>query len=85
MDVDVKKLDYKIMVDMCSHILLNDFNSKDRVLFEINHWSCMKLYVSEDIKFQCLHVTYHISLHGFKNGCLLVIFLDTIKLKSIKP
>ncbi|KDP30225.1 hypothetical protein JCGZ_17007 [Jatropha curcas] len=49
---------------------------------EANPGSFVKLCIGDDNKFQRLFVSFHASIHGFKNGCRPLVFLDSTALKS---
>ncbi|XP_065849448.1 uncharacterized protein [Euphorbia lathyris] len=51
-------------------------------IVEANPGSFVKLCIGDDDKFQRLFVSFHASIHGFKNGCRPLIFLDSTPLKS---
>lgn len=53
----------------------------DRIL-EANPESFVKLSIDDTRKFQGLFVSFHASIHGFQNGCRLLLFLDATALKS---
>lgn len=53
----------------------------DRIL-EANPESYVKLSIDDSRKFQRLFVSFHASIHGFKNGCRPLIFLDATAVKS---
>uniref|UniRef100_A0A251KLH9 SWIM-type domain-containing protein n=1 Tax=Manihot esculenta TaxID=3983 RepID=A0A251KLH9_MANES len=51
-------------------------------MVEANPGSFVKLFIDDDSKFQRLFVSFHAAIHGFKNGCRPLLFLDSTNLKS---
>ncbi|KAF2317120.1 hypothetical protein GH714_011951 [Hevea brasiliensis] len=51
-------------------------------MVEANPGSSVELFIDDDSKFQRLFVSFHASIHGFKNGCRPLLFLDSASLKS---
>ncbi|KAM1046588.1 uncharacterized protein LOC126592138 [Malus sylvestris] len=49
---------------------------------EANPGSNIKLFTSDESKFQRLFVSFHASVHGFQHGCRPILFLDAASLKS---
>ncbi|XP_050208701.1 uncharacterized protein LOC126659447 isoform X2 [Mercurialis annua] len=51
-------------------------------LLEANPGSLVKLCIDDDRKFQRLFVSFDASIHGFKNGCRPLLFLDSTTFRS---
>ena len=51
-------------------------------LMETNPGSIAKLLINDDKRFERLFVSFRASLHGFKNGCRPLLYLDATSLKS---
>ncbi|XP_022724502.1 uncharacterized protein LOC111281133 isoform X2 [Durio zibethinus] len=60
----------------------NQLPSLIKQIMENNPGSVATLVTREDLSFHCLFVSLQASLHGFKNGCRPLLFLDTMTIKS---
>ncbi|KAK6239569.1 hypothetical protein QUC31_005038 [Theobroma cacao] len=60
----------------------NQLPSLVKQMVENNPGSIATLFTREDLSFHRLFVSLQASLHGFKNGCRPLLFLDTMTIKS---
>ncbi|XVF75071.1 hypothetical protein PTKIN_Ptkin13bG0159100 [Pterospermum kingtungense] len=60
----------------------NQLPSLFKQIVENNPGSIATLITREELSFHCLFVSLQASLHGFKNGCRPLLFLDTMTIKS---
>ncbi|XP_040969231.1 uncharacterized protein [Gossypium hirsutum] len=60
----------------------NQIPSLFKQIIENNPGSMATLVTGEDLSFHLLFVSLQASLHGFKNGCRPLLFLDTMTIKS---
>ncbi|KAK8581393.1 hypothetical protein V6N13_144420 [Hibiscus sabdariffa] len=60
----------------------NQLPSLFKQIVENNPGSIATLVTREDLSFHSLFVALQASLHGFKNGCRPLLFLDTMTIKS---
>ncbi|XWS18025.1 hypothetical protein CRYUN_Cryun32bG0006600 [Craigia yunnanensis] len=60
----------------------NQLPSLFKQIIDNNPGSIAALIKREDLSFQRLFVSLQASLHGFKNGCRPLLFLDTMTIKS---
>ncbi|KAE8658728.1 hypothetical protein F3Y22_tig00116970pilonHSYRG00109 [Hibiscus syriacus] len=60
----------------------NQLPSLFKQIFENNPGSIATLVTREDLSFHLLFVALQASLHGFRNGCRPLLFLDIVTIKS---
>ncbi|OMO64109.1 Phox/Bem1p [Corchorus capsularis] len=60
----------------------NQLPSLFKQMIENNPGSIATLVTKDDLSFHRLFVSFQASLHGFKNGCRPLLFLDTMTIKS---